>query len=148
MSKTLVLRENPEYRNPEDSAWESSVQNALADAGYPVARVYFVCGDKTLIGGAFFIMDFMPGKPMLTALEKNWPEMLRITHAALHRIDPEPLIKSLNEQGFAENRYRVLRCLEDLYGGLWNQELHHPFIVSDSIEVIHKVTGVQITMPD
>lgn len=101
----LVLRFSPLYQMSEDVVWESSVQNALADVGYPVARVYFICVDESILGRAFFVMDFLPGKPMSTAPEETLPEILANTHIALHRIDPEPLIKSLNEQGFDENHY-------------------------------------------
>jgi aminoglycoside phosphotransferase (APT) family kinase protein len=265
----LVLRLYPEYRNPKDAAWESSVQNALADAGYPVPRAYLVCTDKTILGGVFFIMEFRDGKPMLQAHEENWPELLGKVHATLHKIDPNPLINSFNEKGFDQNwyrkdimddlekaqkegpwihdiadwlikncppepenlalchndfhpynillqdgkvtgvldwhlsisdptldvastiqvltvkakhlsgskfaavdwergaqvyldayraqipldstnlnYYRVLQCLGDLYGGLWNHELRHPLIVRDSTLIIQEVTGIRITMPD
>ncbi len=42
---------------------------------------------------------------MVMAPMETIPEMLGKIHAALHQIDPEPLIKSLDEQGFDENRY-------------------------------------------
>ena len=105
LNQRLVLRLYPEYRVPEDAAWESSVQNALANQGYPVPKAYIVCADKSILGGVFFIMEFLPGKPMWTAPQETVPEMLGKAHAALHKIDPESLIKSLNEQGFDENRY-------------------------------------------
>ncbi len=106
LDKRMVLRLYPEYRNPEEVAWESNVQNALADAGYPVPRAHLICLDKTILGGAFFIMDFLPGKPMLQAHQANWPEMLGQLHAALHKIDPNPLIKAFTEKGFNQNWYR------------------------------------------
>lgn len=101
----LVLRLCPQHQVSEGVLWESSVQNVLADVGYPVARVYFICADESILGRAFFVMDFLPGKEMCTAPEKTWPEILANTHITLHRIDPGPLIKSLNEQGYDENQY-------------------------------------------
>ncbi len=105
LNQCLVLRLYPEYIAPEEVVWDSSVQNTLADTGYPVARTYLTCNDISILGGAFFIMDFLPGKPMMTAPIETVPNMLADIHVALHSIDPGPLIKSLNEQGFDENRY-------------------------------------------
>ena len=105
LNQALVLRLYPEYRGSEDAVWESSVQNALAEKEYPVARAYKVCTDKTILGGAFYVMEFLPGQPLWTAPFDTIPEMLGKTHANLHKIDPEPLVKSLKEQGFVENRF-------------------------------------------
>jgi len=124
LNKRLVLRLYPEFYGPENAVWESSVQNVLANEGYPVARAYFICTDKSILGGAFFIMDFLPGKPMMTAPIETIPEMLGKTHAALHRIDPESLIKSLNEQGIDENKCR----LSNRFGFLQNIANELPWI--------------------
>ena len=74
---------------------------------YPVAEVHFICTDKSILGGAFFIMDFLSGEPMITAPMETIPGNLGKAHAALHGIDPESLIKSLNEQGVDKNTCRV-----------------------------------------
>jgi len=105
LSRRLVLRLYPENRTPDDVNWESSVQNLLANTGFPAARVYFTCTDIMVLGGAFFIMAFLPGNSLWTAPFEMIPKLLGETHATLHRIDPEPLIKSLEEQGFNENYY-------------------------------------------
>ena len=104
LNKCLVLLLYPEFYGPENAVWESSVQNALAREGYPVARAYFICTNKSILDGAFFIMDFLSGRPMITTPVETIPGILGKAHAALHRIDPESLIKSLNEQGIDENK--------------------------------------------
>ena len=108
LSKPLVLRLFPQFYGPDRAVWESTVQNVLADEGYPAARVYFTCPDMTILGGAFFIMAFLPGETMaMAAPAETTPDMLGKAHAALHSIDPEPLLKSLRERGFEEHRYRL-----------------------------------------
>jgi aminoglycoside phosphotransferase (APT) family kinase protein len=106
LNQPLVLRLYPAYRGSEDALWESSVQNALVKNGYPAARAHKVCTDKAVLGGAFYIMEFLPGHPLWTAPFETIPELLGETHANLHKIDPTPLVKSLNQQGFDENRYK------------------------------------------
>jgi aminoglycoside phosphotransferase (APT) family kinase protein len=106
LNRPLVLRLYPEYRGSDDAIWESSVQNALAETGYPTARAFTVCPDKAILGGAFYLMEFLPGQPLWNAPFDTIPTMLGITHAELHQIDPAPLLKSLQAQGLPEGRFR------------------------------------------
>ena len=107
LAKPLILRLYPQFYGTRNAIWESTVQNVLAGEGYPVAQAYFTCTDMSILGGAFFIMDFLPGKPMIMAPIETIPEVLGKTHAALHSIEPEPLIKSLSEQGIDKNTCRL-----------------------------------------
>ena len=113
LNRLLALRLYPGYRGSDDAVWESSVQNMLEEQGYPAARAYKVCPDKTVLGGAFYIMEFLPGTPLWNATAEAIPEMLGKTHAALHKMDPQPLIKLLSEQGFDKNRYQFRKDFFD-----------------------------------
>ena len=99
LSGPLVLRLYPPFYSGGRAVWESTVQNVLVDQGYPSAKVHFLCGDVSLLDGVFFIMDFLPGKPMIVAPMETIPQLLGETHAALHSIDPAPLLRALSEQG-------------------------------------------------
>ncbi|MHA2283820.1 MAG: phosphotransferase family protein [Promethearchaeota archaeon] len=112
LNQRLVLRLFPEYYGPENAVWEGSIQNSLADQGYPVPRAHLICTDKSIMGGAFFIMEFLSGKPMMTA-SKNIPEILGKTHAKLHNIDPKSLIKSLKKQGFNKNQFLFVKTFDN-----------------------------------
>ena len=114
LNRRLVLRLYPEYSDPENAIWESTVQNTLVDKGFPVANAHFVCTERSILGGAFFIMDFLPGKPMITAPIDTIPHLLGKTHAALHGIDPESIIKSLGESEVADSKYRLSGLLNRL----------------------------------
>ncbi|MFX0031006.1 MAG: phosphotransferase family protein [Candidatus Hermodarchaeota archaeon] len=106
LSKSLILRLYPQFYGTRNAIWESVVQNVLVSEGFPVAQAYFTCTDMSILGGAFFIMDFLPGKPMMIEPIETIPKMLGKTHAALHSIDPEPLIESLSEQGIDKHMWR------------------------------------------
>lgn len=112
LNQLLVLRLYPEYYSSESAVWESCIQNALADEGYPVPKAYLICTDKSILNGAFFIMEFLSGKPMMKT-SKNVPEILGKTHAALHRIVPKSLIKALKKQGFNKNQYLYSKILDN-----------------------------------
>jgi aminoglycoside phosphotransferase (APT) family kinase protein len=114
LSKPLILRLYPEFYGPEQVVWESAIHNVLSAEGFPVPKAHGLCTDMSILGGAFFIMDFLPGKPMITEPMETIPELLGKTHAALHRIDPKPLIKSLGEQGIDESLCRLDNRFEGL----------------------------------
>ena len=107
LSGPLVLRLYPQFYGTRSAIWESTVQDILAGEGYPVAQVHVICTDMSILGGAFFIMDHLPGQPLVAAPRENVPGLLGKTHAELHDIDPGPLIKTLDDKGIAEYDYRL-----------------------------------------
>lgn len=114
LAKPLVLRLYPRFYCTHNAVWESTIQNMLADTGYPVSRVYLTCTDMSVLGGAFFIMEFLEGELMMNTPFETIPGLLGKTHAALHDIDPEPLLSSLRERGLDERRYRFAGRLDAL----------------------------------
>lgn len=74
---------------------EYRVITALARAGFPVARSRLLCEDESIIGTAFYVMDFVEGRifwdqslPGMSKQERGaiYDVMNRVI-AALHRID-------------------------------------------------------------
>ena len=78
---------------------EYRVMDALNKAGFPAARQYALCTDETLIGRAFYIMEFVEGRvlwdqslPGMGNAERGlyYDEMNRVI-AQLHTIDYESI---------------------------------------------------------
>jgi aminoglycoside phosphotransferase (APT) family kinase protein len=74
---------------------EFRVMRALHGSGVPVARMHALCEDESVIGRAFYVMDFVDGRvlwdqslPGMTAPERGaiYDEMNRVI-AALHSVD-------------------------------------------------------------
>ncbi|HKT74943.1 MAG TPA: phosphotransferase [Steroidobacteraceae bacterium] len=74
---------------------EYRVMTALASTDVPVPRTYCLCADATVIGSAFFVMEFMAGRvfadpalPGCSAQERTamYSELNRVI-AALHQVD-------------------------------------------------------------
>ena len=103
---TLVLRLYAFVHGTGRAVRESRVQAALARTGYPVPEVHFTCTDRSLLGGAFFIMQFLPGESLAHAPAETIPAILCRAHLSLHRIDPAPVIESLREQHLAVAPHR------------------------------------------
>lgn len=76
---------------------EFRVMRALADSEVPVARMLVLCEDESVIGRAFYVMQYVEGRvlwdqslPGLSTAERGavYDEMNRVI-AALHRVDPQ-----------------------------------------------------------
>jgi aminoglycoside phosphotransferase (APT) family kinase protein len=112
LTKPLVLRLFPQSRSINDAIFESTIQNILVDQGYPVPRVHFTCTDRSILDGAFLIMDFIDGKDMFTASFETFPSLLGKAHASLHNINLDALIKALQKQGVDEYWYSLSKKLD------------------------------------
>ncbi|WP_310389929.1 phosphotransferase [Roseateles sp.] len=100
-SRSYVMRSKPAPAAkllPSAHAIEREflVMSALQGGDVPVPRMLALCEDEAVIGRAFYIMEYMPGRvlwdpalPGLTPAERGlmFDEMNRVI-AALHRVDP------------------------------------------------------------
>jgi len=85
-------------------AKELAVQAAAADAGIRTPRVHLTGDAGGPLGGAWAVMDFVAGQQLLAGLDgaaalrqlpalvRQLPRQLADTMAAIHRIDPEPVV--------------------------------------------------------
>ncbi len=76
---------------------EHRIYQALADTDVPVPRMYLLCGDDSIIGTPFYVMEYVGGRvfadPRLPDIDSGdrrgiYMEMIRVL-AALHSIDYE-----------------------------------------------------------
>lgn len=100
----LVARVMPDA---EVGARETAVQAHLAHAGFPTPAIRLSSGPSAELDRAWMLMDFAPGRPLLTGLSGTsalirlpglalgLPDRLARHSAALHRVDPEPLAASV-----------------------------------------------------
>jgi aminoglycoside phosphotransferase (APT) family kinase protein len=130
----LVLRILRPHRDVAEVLLETVVQNALA----PLApRVLLHDLDPTALGGAFQIMERVPGRALLmgeigqdtqglarlrtfaTAFRDaafgSWPRLLAETHARLHALPPRPLVDALGAVGLGE-RVSLARHIDRIEG--------------------------------
>jgi aminoglycoside phosphotransferase (APT) family kinase protein len=111
-SGPLILRVFHPQADPVRARWESAVQAALVQLGYPAPRVLLVGTTTEVVGGAFIIMERLPGKMMLedavkpsrllSALPRiltEVPHVVAEAQARLHALDPSPLLRALEAEG-------------------------------------------------
>jgi aminoglycoside phosphotransferase (APT) family kinase protein len=109
---------------------EYRIMRALAESEVPVPTVHLYCADPTVIGGEFFIMDYVPGRifwdptlPQLPAAQRRdvYREMTRVL-ACLHRVDPAAL--GLADYGKAGNYFaRQIKRWSQQYEAARTEEL-------------------------
>lgn len=99
LAETLVLRLYLPAHGVDRALRESRIQQAVANAGFPAPAVHLVCQDPSVLGGAFFIMQFLPGESLQSAPPEAVPALLADAHLALHRLDPAPVVRALMDQG-------------------------------------------------
>lgn len=95
-SQPLVLRLFPADFLEKLALKEGTIQNALHEENYPVAKVHIICEEVKWLGGEFIIMDFLNGEPMGESLPKEVIlGKLAETHVSLHKINPAAVIERL-----------------------------------------------------
>ena len=104
-SKPLVLRLYPE--NIENKVQkEHLIQNFLKENNYPVPKVHLFCGDRTILGGEFLVMEYLQGKTMEDSIASHEsPILLADTHVELHKIQTEKLVETLTKSSVPSEWY-------------------------------------------
>ena len=80
---------------------ERATQNALATLGYPVPRVLTASADRGPLGAGFLVMERAAGRPLLEARRPGVGRTLAETHARLHALNAEALLRALDDEGRA-----------------------------------------------
>ncbi len=95
---------------PDRSAgeWESTIQRAVADQGFPTPKVRLVVGESSPLRRFLIVMDAVDGEPPMSGLSagavvvrlpqlmRTLPDQLAGVAADLHRLDPGPLTVALD----------------------------------------------------
>jgi len=95
----LVVRLFSATADPRRAVFEAAVQNALANTGYPAPRSHLLCTDTSMLGGAFFVMDLLPGDQLLAAPPDLSSTVMGEAHATLHELDALPIAAALDAAG-------------------------------------------------
>jgi aminoglycoside phosphotransferase (APT) family kinase protein len=113
LSTPLILRLYAADDDPVRARWESLVQLTVVSLGYSAPRVLAECLESDRLGGAFIIMERLPGSPTLGAstpgqllaripwLLSKLPAILAQEQARLHSLDAQVLTQALEAAGMS-----------------------------------------------
>jgi len=113
--RTYVLRRKPSgplLKGAHAIEREARVIAALEAAGFPVPHLQALCADETVIGSAFYVMDYVEGRifwetsfPEVSAADRPaYFDAMNETIARLHSLDPAAI--GLGDYGSSGNYFQ------------------------------------------
>ncbi len=136
-SRPLILRLLGPQHDPARALRERAIQNTVASLGYPAPRVLAASADPAVLGGAFLVMERLPGRLLLEVRWVGVASVLVETQQRLHALDAAPLLEAMDRAGgrdavtfdglLAQLQSRIVRrSLDGLRGAMeWLTE-HRP----------------------
>ena len=104
---SLVLRVLAAHHDPARALRERTIQNAVADQGYPAPRVLVVTTDPRPLGAPFLLMEHLTGRVLVDARRVGMGGVLAEAQARLHALSAEPLLAALDREPAAGGRVTV-----------------------------------------
>jgi Ser/Thr protein kinase RdoA (MazF antagonist) len=104
LSTPLILKIFINDDTNHKAVFESAVQNALVDLGYPVPLVFFTSNDSDAFGAGFTIMEYIPGYQLNYEPTNSIPEIMAKAHLKLHSIDADRVKDAVLSSGIGEER--------------------------------------------
>jgi aminoglycoside phosphotransferase (APT) family kinase protein len=95
LSGPLILRVLGAHNDPRRALRERAIQNALADQGYPAPRAPLASADPGIVGGAFLIMERLPGRTLLADRRLGMAGVVVRAQRRLHALDPAPVLEAV-----------------------------------------------------
>jgi aminoglycoside phosphotransferase (APT) family kinase protein len=114
----LILRVLGLHHDPARVLRERATQNAVADLGYPAPRVLLAETDAGPVGGPFLVMERLPGVVLPRASPLGMAGVLVEHQLRLHALDPEPMLRALDQEAAKAGRPSIGRAVATFDGYL------------------------------
>jgi hypothetical protein len=114
LSTPLILKIFINDDTNHKAVFESAVQNALVDLGYPVPRAFFSSSNSDTFGAGFIIMEYIPGYQLNNEPTSSIPEIMAKAHLKLHSIDADHVKDAVISSGIGEERITFQWRLDQL----------------------------------
>src|SRR5262249_9576400 len=94
----LILRLFGAANPPARVLREAVTQNTVAELGYPAPRSLLATADPAPLGGAFLVMERLPGRTLGDAGLFKLRQLLLDTQLRLHALDAGALLRALERE--------------------------------------------------
>ena len=94
-----ILRSNHEV---EKLLYCQFVYKQLKQRGLKVPAIHSTCGDKSVLGGCFAVMDLISGRPLIEQSPNIHAKVLGESMAHMHELDVGPFIDAFRQAGIQE----------------------------------------------
>ena len=139
-----ILRPN---REVEELLYHQFVHQTLKQHGLKVPAIHSICGDQSVLGGVFAVMDLVSGRPLYEQDPDLYAKVLGESMAHMHELDVRPVIDAFREAGIPEEAFLSPTLLEQWLDGAennfpWTFELvdwlrNHLPLAGQELSVIH-----------
>ena len=100
-----VLRILRPAREAEELLRHQFVHQMMNQQGLKTPVIHRVCGDKSVLGGVFAVMDLVPGKPLIEQKPELHAKVLGESMATMHELDVRPIIESFRRAGVPDELF-------------------------------------------
>ena len=100
-----VLRILRPEREVEELLHLQLVHQILNQQGLKTPVIHRVCGDKSVLGGVFAVMDLVPGQPLDQQDPEVFVSVLGESMARMHELDVRPVVEALRRAGIPDERF-------------------------------------------
>ena len=100
-----VLRILRPAREAEELLRHQFVHQMMNQQGLKTPVIHRVCGDKSVLGGVFAVMDLVPGKPLIEQKPELHAKVLGESMATMHQLDVRPIIDSFRRAGVPDELF-------------------------------------------
>ena len=100
-----VLRILRPEREVEELLYLQVVHQILNQQSLKTPVIHRVCGDQSVLGGVFAVMDLVPGQPLDQQDPEVYMSVLGESMATMHGLDVRPVVKSLRQAGVPDERF-------------------------------------------
>ena len=97
-----ILR--PEH-DVEELLYLQVVHQILNQQSLKTPVIHRVCGDQSVLGGVFAVMDLVPGQPLIEQKSEVCTSILGESMAAMHELDVRPIVEAIRRSGVPYERF-------------------------------------------
>ena len=100
-----VLRILRPAREAEELLRHQCVHQILNQQGLKTPVIHRVCGDQSVLGGVFAVMDWLPGQTVSQLAPELHAKAVGESMAAMHELDVRPIVESFRSSGVPDEQF-------------------------------------------
>ena len=110
-----VLRVLRPARQAEELMYLQLVHQTLNQQGLNAPVIHRVCGDQSVLGGVFAVMDLVPGQHLSAQPPEIHATVLGESMARMHALDVRPFVATFRRAGVADEHFLFPALLQRVF---------------------------------
>ena len=110
-----VLRVLRPAHQVQELAYHQFVHQTLNQQGLKAPLIEHVCGDPSVLGGVFAVMELVPGQPLGVQPAEIQASVLGESMARMHGLDVRPFVDTFRRAGIADEHFLFPAMLQGIF---------------------------------